>query len=102
MTDRGPAVPRLLPWPAPDGRPCYLLTDGGGGRLSRMADELEDVQLGMGADVLRFARPLLGDPGSPPGEVRYAGLRLAECLADALRVAESRGMRLPVPEEGDA
>jgi hypothetical protein len=39
---------------------------------------------------------------SPYTEVRYAGLRLAECLTDALRVAESRGLRLPAPgiEEG--
>ncbi|MFI1331163.1 hypothetical protein ACH4U7_13670 [Streptomyces sp. NPDC020845] len=35
---------------------------------------------------------------SPYTEVRYSGIRLAECLSDALRVAESRGLRLPVPD----
>ncbi|NGO45992.1 hypothetical protein [Streptomyces ureilyticus] len=40
----------------------------------------------------------LDDPTSPYTEARYAGLRLAECLTDALRVAESRGMRLPAPD----
>jgi len=90
--------PRLLPWPSPDGKPCYLVTDDRGSRLSRLADELEARQLAAAEDVLGLARPLLDDPASPYTEVRYAGLRLAECLTDALRVAESRGMRLPVPE----
>ena len=92
--------PRLLPWPSPDGNPCYLMTDSGGGYVSRLADDLETVQLDMGVDVLGLARTVLDDPTSPYTEVRYAGLRLAECLTDALRVAESRGMRLPPPDTG--
>ncbi|MFH8517550.1 hypothetical protein ACH4CE_21135 [Streptomyces gelaticus] len=48
------------------------------------------------------ARTVLGDVMSPHSEVRYAGIRLAECLSDALRVAESRGMRLPVTDIDDA
>ncbi|MFC4468877.1 hypothetical protein ACFPH6_30865 [Streptomyces xiangluensis] len=60
--------------------------------------DLEAVQLAMGADVLGLARAVLDDPASPYTEVRYAGLRLAECLTDALRVAESRGLRLPPPD----
>lgn len=94
--------PRLLPWPSPDGKPCYLVTDSGGGYLSRLADELEAAQLATAADVLDLARPLLDDPASPYTEVRYASLRLAECLTDALRVAESRGMRLPAPDTEEA
>ncbi|GAB2996482.1 hypothetical protein GCM10023080_073280 [Streptomyces pseudoechinosporeus] len=94
--------PRLLPWPSPTGNPCYLMTDSGGGYVSRLADDLEAVQLAMGADVLGLARNVLDDPLSPYTEVRYAGLRLAECLTDALRVAESRGLRLPVPATEDA
>ncbi|MFI6659931.1 hypothetical protein ACIBL8_30860 [Streptomyces sp. NPDC050523] len=86
--------PRLLPWPSPDGKPCYLVTDRAGGYLSRLADDQEAAQLATGADVLGLARAVLDDPVSPYTEVRYAGLRLAECLADALRVAESRGLRL--------
>ncbi|NGO45995.1 hypothetical protein [Streptomyces ureilyticus] len=92
--------PRLLPWPSLDGNPCYLVTDSGGGYVSRLADDLETVQLNMGADVLGLARTVLDDPTSPYTEVRYAGLRLAECLTDALRVAESRGLRLPPPDTG--
>ncbi|MEU9626304.1 hypothetical protein AB0D89_05715 [Streptomyces luteogriseus] len=94
--------PRLLPWPSPDGNPCYLVTDDDGSYLSRLADDLEAVQLATGADVLGHARKVLDDPASPYREVRFAGLRLAECLTDALRVAESRGMRLPVPDTEDA
>ncbi|MBA2807305.1 hypothetical protein E0500_007635 [Streptomyces sp. KM273126] len=93
----GTTSPRLLPWPSPDGKPCYLVTDNGGSYLSRLADDLEAVQLAIGTDVLGLARKVLDDPASPYTEVRYAGLRLAECLTDALRVAESRGMRLPAP-----
>ncbi|MFF8191309.1 hypothetical protein ACF05L_10640 [Streptomyces bobili] len=98
----GVTVPRLLPWPTPEGKPCYLVTDDSGSRLSRLADDLEAVQLATGADVLGLARTVLDDHASPYAEVRYAGLRLAECLTDALRVAESRGMRLAVPEPADA
>ena len=92
---------RLLPWPSPGGKPCYLLTDSGGGYVSRLADDLEASQLAMGADVLDLARTVLDDPASPYTEVRYAGIRLAECLTDALRVAESRGLRLPAPDRED-
>ncbi|MDK1347523.1 hypothetical protein QNO09_30330 [Streptomyces sp. 378] len=93
--------PRLLPWLSPEGNPCYLVTDDNGSRLSRLADDLEAVQLATGTDVLGLARKVLADPASPYTEVRFAGLRLAECLTDALRVAESRGMRVPVPDSED-
>ncbi|MER5357803.1 hypothetical protein, partial [Streptomyces sp. NPDC002785] len=68
---------------------------------SRLADEMEAVQLDMGAEILDHAREVLGDTMSPYSEVRYAGIRLAECLSDALRVAESRGMRLPYEPDRD-
>ncbi|MFG3406838.1 hypothetical protein [Streptomyces sp. NPDC048142] len=90
--------PRLLPW-ARDGKSCYLSTDGGpNSALSRLADEMEAVQLGMGANVLESADRVLSDPKSPHSEVRYTALRLSECLRDALRVAESSGDRIPESE----
>jgi hypothetical protein len=92
---------RLLPWPSPEGKPCYLVPDSEGGYLSRLADRIEATQLAAGADVLGLARSILDDPAAPYTEVRYAGLRLAECLTDALRIAESRGQRLPVPDTGE-
>ena len=84
---------RLLPWARPDGRPCYLQTDGHG-YVSRLADEMEAVQLSMGAEVLDCAKPIIAAAGSTVAELRFTAVRLAECLTDALRVAESRGMRL--------
>ncbi|MFD7458893.1 MULTISPECIES: hypothetical protein [unclassified Streptomyces] len=98
---RRTATLRLLPWPSPDGKPCYLSTDDEGGPLSRLADEMEALQLDTAADVLGLARAVLDDPASPYTEVRYAGLRLAECLTDTLRVAESRGLRVSGPDEKD-
>ncbi|MGW0988529.1 class I SAM-dependent methyltransferase [Streptomyces sp. NPDC002486] len=78
-----------------------VVTDDNGSYLSRLADDLEAVQLATAIDVLGLARTVLDDPNSPYAEVRFAGVRLAECLTDALRVAESRGMRVPVPEIED-
>lgn len=92
---------RLLPWSSFGGKPCYLVTDDASSRLSLLADDVEDQQLEAGAEVLDRARAVLGDTMSPYGEVRYAGIRLAECLSDALRVAESRGMRLPYVSDED-
>ncbi|MCZ9351130.1 hypothetical protein NGM36_15185 [Streptomyces mutabilis] len=89
---------RLLPWLSAEGKPCFLAPGDGGGIVSRLADDTEARQLAEGLDVLRSARRLLDDPVSPNAEVRYSALRLTECLADALRVAESRGRRLPEAE----
>lgn len=96
MSDREPL--RLLPWPTEDGKPCFLVSGSEGGFLSQLADEMEAVQLAMGTDVLSHARTILGDPKASQGELRYVGARLSECLGDVLRVAESRGARLPVPD----
>ncbi|MFE9097873.1 hypothetical protein [Streptomyces sp. NPDC007264] len=95
---------RLLPWLSPEGKSCYLLPggEGEGGYVSRLADAAEVRQLATGVEVLQDARRVLDDPMSPYAEVRYAALRLTECLGDALRIAESRGLRLPVPDVGEA
>ena len=84
--------PRLLPWAGSGGKPCYLITDDHGGPVSRLADATETVRLGMGRELLAHARELL--PDAPRGELRYLAECLTDALADALRVAESRGRRL--------
>ncbi|GHH90766.1 hypothetical protein [Streptomyces capillispiralis] len=89
---REPDEPRLLPWTGTGSKPCYLITDDNGGPVSRVADTTEAVQLGMGRDLLAHARELL--PGAPRGELRHLAECLTDALADALRVAESRGRRL--------
>ncbi|MDX2915832.1 MULTISPECIES: hypothetical protein [Streptomyces] len=84
---------RLLPWVGDGGKDCFLVTDGEGGAVSRLADVAEGVQLGMGRELLAHAGEMLeGEP--PGGELRFLAERLSEALADALRVAESRGQRL--------
>ncbi|MFI7503496.1 hypothetical protein ACIBVL_34500 [Streptomyces sp. NPDC049687] len=89
---------RLLPWPSPEGKPCYVIGDGTG-RVSRLADEIESIQLGMADALLRHADVLLTEHSATAGELRYLARRLCESLRDIKRVAESRGGRAPQREE---
>lgn len=102
IPDTASTVVRLLPWPSPEGKPCFLRTDGHGGYLSRLADDMEAVQLSMGTEVLDHSREVIQDSKASAPELRYVAASLAACLSDALRVAESRGMRLPVPPVDEA
>lgn len=85
---------RLLPWLTDDGKPCLLRTDDPGGFLSRVADNLESVQTDMATEILALAEKSLTNPLATRAEIEYAGLRLSESLADVLRIAESRRLRL--------
>ncbi|MDT0612868.1 hypothetical protein [Streptomyces lancefieldiae] len=91
MNDR-PRQARLLPWVGSGGKPCYLLTDGGG-RLSRMADVIETTQLDMAEDLLEHAADLLADARATPEQLRFCLTRMREALTDVHRIAVSRGMR---------
>ncbi|MEE1794820.1 hypothetical protein PUR28_29275 [Streptomyces sp. BE308] len=94
------AGPRLLPWATAEGKPCYLSTDGRG-YLAALAENIESVQLGMSAELLKYARDTTA-PGArilSATEFRWLACRLTEALADALRVANSRGQRIPDPED---
>ncbi|MFJ1669451.1 hypothetical protein ACIOK4_24210 [Streptomyces bottropensis] len=90
--ERSEGEVRLLPWTGVEGKPCYLVSDGRGGPISRLADTTESIQLGMASELLAHARDML--PNALPGELRFLAARLTEALADALRVAESRDRRL--------
>uniref|UniRef100_A0AAU2VAX8 Uncharacterized protein n=1 Tax=Streptomyces sp. NBC_00003 TaxID=2903608 RepID=A0AAU2VAX8_9ACTN len=94
MRDEG----RLLPWVGSDGKPCYLLTDGAG-YLTRVADGIEGVRLGMAVELLDHAHDML-DGGTPAttAQLRFLLARMAEALRDVHRIAVSRGARLPGPE----
>lgn len=94
-----PAPLRLLPWTTPDGKPCYLSTDNARSLLSRLADDVEAAQLGSGEQVLEGARAVLADPEAGERAVRFALTRATESLEDVLRVAVSRGARIPHPLE---
>ncbi|MFB7504570.1 hypothetical protein [Streptomyces broussonetiae] len=89
----GRTTARLLPWAGSEGKPCYLVTDGTG-PLSRVADALEAVQLGMAADLLGHAADLMADHRATPAQLRFLLARMREALADVHRIAESRGARL--------
>ncbi|MFD7315020.1 hypothetical protein [Streptomyces sp. NPDC059883] len=93
--------PRLLPWLGPAGQRSYLVTDDGRSHLSQLADQMEEVQLQAGDVLLGHAASMLKDENVKAWELRYLSARLYEALSDALRVAESRGDRLPQLEDDD-
>ncbi|WP_256260351.1 hypothetical protein OH786_11635 [Streptomyces atratus] len=84
---------RLLPWTGPENKPCYVLGDGSG-YVSRMADDIESIQLGMAGDLLGHAVGLLRDRKVTGAELHFLASRLTESLREVKRVAESRGARL--------
>nr|WP_202498398.1 hypothetical protein [Streptomyces sp. SID5469] len=86
----------MLPWSGPEGKPCYVVGDGTG-YVSRMADSVESVQLGMAAQILDHAADMLADHKATAAQLRFLAARMAEALRDVRRIAESRGARLPGP-----
>ncbi|MFF6948648.1 hypothetical protein ACFZAD_08335 [Streptomyces iakyrus] len=82
---------RLLPWTGSEAKPCFLITDDGGGRVSRLADVTEAIQLDMGTQLLAHAEDLL--PDATETQLRFLAARLTEALRDILRVVESRERR---------
>ncbi|WP_030671212.1 hypothetical protein [Streptomyces rimosus] len=89
-----PSELRLLPRTQDSEKRCLLSSDGDG-YVSRFADDMEAAQLDMGTTLLDRAGALLGDADASAGELRYLANRLVESLGDALRVADSRGRRVP-------
>lgn len=100
MTGGQSETMRLLPWSNPDGNPCYLVGDGTG-YLSRVADNIESVQLGMAAQLLDHAADMLAEPKATTAQLRFLVARMTEALRDVHRIAESRGARLRDPPGGD-
>ncbi|WFB86630.1 MULTISPECIES: hypothetical protein [Streptomyces] len=89
---------RLLPWSGPEGKPCYLSTDERGGYMSRLADNVEAIQLGTAAELLEEAYETLNDRDVALDEMRRLANELSGALRDVLRVAASRGHLLAVGE----
>ncbi|WP_344591615.1 hypothetical protein [Streptomyces violaceusniger] len=91
--------PRLLPWNGTNGQPCYLVPgEEGTGHVSKLADEMETFHLRMATELLGHALELLGNPKAEVEELRFLSNRMVEALRDVLRIAESRGLRLDLPE----
>ncbi|MET8244833.1 hypothetical protein ABZV31_10675 [Streptomyces sp. NPDC005202] len=87
---------RLLPWAGPEGKPCYLASDGAG-YLSRVADNVESAQLCLAGELLQEAQRVLAGRQWSPGELHLLAVQLTEALGNMHRVAVSRGARLPAP-----
>ncbi|KOX29669.1 hypothetical protein ADL07_22705 [Streptomyces sp. NRRL F-4707] len=87
---------RLLPWSGSEGKPCYLSSDERGGYMSRLADNVEAVQLGTAAELLEEASETLNDRDVALDEMRRLVNELSGALRDVLRVATSRGHLLAV------
>ncbi|MGP3976809.1 hypothetical protein ACTWQF_22910 [Streptomyces sp. 8N114] len=85
---------RLLPWESPEGKPCYVVGDGTG-HVSRLADDVERVQLAMAADLMEYADDMFADRRITADQLLYVGERLAESLRVVHRIARSRGDRIP-------
>ena len=94
---------RLLPWAGSDGKPCYVIGDGVG-YVSRVADQVESVQLGMACRLLGHTAELLAEQEKQltNEELHYLGRRFVESLTEVKRIAESRGVRAAVAtDRGD-
>ncbi|MGP3977302.1 hypothetical protein ACTWQF_25505 [Streptomyces sp. 8N114] len=89
---------RLLPWTTGSGKPCYL-SGTPDSTLSRYADELEEVQLEDSDRALKRVLPLLTRKASADDKTMQATEEAALALSNVIRVADSRGARLP---EGEA
>ncbi|MEN8650302.1 hypothetical protein ABCR94_06605 [Streptomyces sp. 21So2-11] len=94
------ASARLLPWVSAEGKPCYLVSDSAG-PVSRVADSMESIQLGLAADLIDEAQRMLEERAWTPGELHLLAVQLTESLCAVHRVAKSRGARLLVPANGD-
>lgn len=59
--------------------------------MSRLADNIEAIQLGTAADLLDHASDTINDPDTDPEDLRLLAKELTGSLRDVLRVATSRG-----------
>jgi hypothetical protein len=85
---------RLLPWSGPEGKPCYLSTDQTGGFMSRLADNIEAVQLGTATELLDHASEALDDQDTGPGRPAPTGERTGR--GSARRAPRCRQPRAPI------
>ncbi|MGW2589068.1 hypothetical protein ACWCXC_02200 [Streptomyces sp. NPDC001515] len=82
---------RLLPWSGSGGKPCYLSTDDPDSYMSRLADNIEAIQLGAARELLDEASEALGDQDMSLDDMQCLVGEMTGALRDILRVATSRG-----------
>jgi hypothetical protein len=66
--------------------------------MSRLADNIEAVQLGTAADLLEHAAETLDAPNTGPEDLRRLAKELTGALGAVLRVATSRGLLLAMSD----
>ncbi|MEU6229569.1 ATP-binding protein [Streptomyces sp. NPDC047042] len=93
MTNNDVDHGRLLPWTGASGQPSLLVSDGDG-PVSRIADRVEVVQLGLANRLLGRAHQLIAGPELSISELGVLTSQLSDALHDALLIAECRGARL--------
>ncbi|WP_326580865.1 hypothetical protein OIE69_42710 [Actinacidiphila glaucinigra] len=90
---------RLLPWTDPAGKPAYTPDGNPAGLIAQMADDVERQQITRASAVLSDVVELLRTTKDAPRLInepsRIVLTAACEALANVLRVAVSRGMRLP-------
>lgn len=70
-----------------------------GGVVAAMSDAIENDLIESGAVVLGLVRAMLDGPQLTADEAWFMLHRTAECLTDALNVAELRGERLAAADD---
>ncbi|MDH6702000.1 ATP-binding protein [Streptomyces sp. MAA16] len=96
-----PRLNRHLPPSGPHRHPALLVSDTPDGPASRMADQIEAVQLDLAQRLLSRVQKARVEEGDEP--LHWVG-QLCDALADVLVIARCRGDRLaaPGPRAGDA
>ena len=69
--------------------------------MTRLADNLESVHLGMASDLLKYVEKALSDQKLSEAELRSVVGALCQSVRDLVRVAQCRGERLAMPPEDD-
>ncbi|MEU5554566.1 hypothetical protein AB0H47_00340 [Streptomyces globisporus] len=82
---------RLLPWSGPGDKPCYLSTDDPDSYMSRLADNIEAIQLSTASALLEEGTEALDDRHTSLDEMRCLVKELTGALRDIFRIATSRG-----------
>ncbi|MCX4653746.1 hypothetical protein OG249_17820 [Streptomyces microflavus] len=89
---------RLLPWSGPGDKPCYLSTDDPDSYMSRLADNIEAIQLGAARELLEGTSEALDNQDTSLDEMQCLVKELTGALRDTLRVATSRGHLRPTSD----
>ncbi|WP_326787075.1 hypothetical protein [Streptomyces sp. NBC_00151] len=99
-SDRSTSHIRLLPFESPEGKTAHLITDGRATMMALLADNIETQQVEAAAAMVALTRTILeGEGKATAPELTLFLERLADCTDNVIRVAVSRGERIPEYEE---